>query len=151
MARAPFQVLVYPHYTVLDHEREYLLLKRADASYWQGVAGGGKGCETPLDAARREVWEEAGIPRTARFLQLITVLPIPASEFRDSARLWGSEVRMIPQYCFGVWAEQKDIVLSPEHVEYKWLKYEDAYRLVKYEGDKIALWELATKLRKEKV
>ena len=147
MGRAPFQVLVYPYYTAPDREFEYLLLKRSDAPYWQGIAGGGEGSETPLEAAKRETLEETGIPTDSRFLQLITVLPIPATEFRDS-HLWGRRV-CVPQYCFGVLTKEKKIVLSPEHTDHKWLIYEDAYRLMKYEGNKIALWELDKRLKKE--
>ena len=33
---------------------------------WQAIAGGGEGQETPLEAARREVQEEGGIPRGLR-------------------------------------------------------------------------------------
>jgi dATP pyrophosphohydrolase len=40
-------------------------------------------------------------------------------------------------------------VLSPEHTHHKWLTYEEAYRLMKYEGNKIALWELDKRLKKE--
>jgi dATP pyrophosphohydrolase len=56
---------------------------------------------------------------------------------------------MVPQYCFGVLPKEKKIVLSPEHTDHKWLIYEDAYRLMKYEGNKIALWELDERLKKE--
>jgi dATP pyrophosphohydrolase len=147
MARAPFQVLVYPYYPVPHCEFEYLLLKRSDAAYWQGIAGGGEGSETPLEAAKRETLEETGIPKDSRFLRLITVIPIPATEFRDH-HLWGREI-CIPQYCFGVLPKEKKIVLSSEHTDHKWLIYEEAYRLVKYEGNKIALWELDKRLKKE--
>ena len=147
MARAPFQVLVYPYHPTPDHKIENLLLKRSDTPYWQGIAGGGEGSETPLEAAKRETLEETGIPKDSRFLQLITVLPIPATEFRDS-HLWDRKV-CIPQYCFGVLTKEKNIVLSSEHTDHKWLKYEDAYRLMEYEGNKIALWELDKRLKKE--
>lgn len=147
MARAPFQVLVYPYYTAPHREFEYLLLKRSDAAYWQGIAGGGEGSETPLEAAKRETLEETGISKDSRFLRLITVLPIPATEFRDH-HLWGRRV-CIPQYCFGVLPKEKMIVLSSEHTGHKWLMYEEAYRLMKYEGNKIALWELDKRLKKE--
>ena len=44
MSRAPFQVLVFLRR--LDaNGPEYLVLKRADLSVWQGVAGGGEGDE----------------------------------------------------------------------------------------------------------
>jgi len=150
MARAPFQVLVYACYPTQDSEFAYLLLKRSDEGWWQGIAGGGEGSETPLEAAKRETLEETGIPRDSRFLQLITVLPIPAAEFRYS-HLLGREVCVIPQYCFGVLPKEKKIVLSSEHTDYKWLMYEEAYRLMKYEDNKIALWELDKRLKNEEI
>lgn len=149
MARAPFQVLVYPYCTAPDGKFEYLLLKRADGLYWQGIAGGGEGGEMPLEAARRETLEETGIPEGSRFLQLISVLPVPAAEFK-CRHLWGRDMCMIPQYCFGVLAEKREIVLSSEHVGYRWVKYGAACRLMRYESDKIALWELDERLKKKK-
>ena len=84
MARAPFQVLVYPYRKCHDDKYEYALLKRSDAGYWQAIAGGGEDNETPLEAAKREAYEEAGIATNSDFLQLDTVEPIPVTEFRDS-------------------------------------------------------------------
>ena len=146
MARAPFQVLVYPCYMVPNRELEYLLLKRSDAGYWQGIAGGGESGETPLEAARRETLEETGIPRDSRFLQLITVLPISTTEIRDD-HLWGPKVCVIPQYSFGVLVTEKEIVLSSEHIAYKWLRVDEACHLMKYEDNKIVLWELDQRLK----
>jgi dATP pyrophosphohydrolase len=97
MARAPFQVLVYPYRQAGDGEFEYALLQRSDAGWWQAVAGGGEDSETPLEAARREAREEAGIASGADFLQLDTVEPVRVTEFRDSY-LWGEKVYVIPQY-----------------------------------------------------
>ena len=145
MARAPFQVLVYPYRPIGNNSFEYTLLKRADQGFWQGVAGGGEDSETPLEAARREASEEAGIPETATFLQLDTVCPNPVTAFRDSY-LWGDYVYVIPQYFFGVLVEAEQIVLSHEHTAFQWLKYEQAYSRLKYDGDKLALWELDRKL-----
>ena len=67
-------------------------------------------------------------------------------EFGNS-HLWGEAVYVIPQYGFGVQAEKKELVLSAEHTEYRWLQYEEAHQLLKYDGNKTALWELDTRLR----
>lgn len=104
MARAPFQVLVYPYRKSDDEYFEYALLKRTDEGFWQGVAGGGDDEEYPLETARRETWEEAGISPASDFIQLDTIEFVPVIEFRDS-HLWGDEVYVIPQYCFGVNAQ----------------------------------------------
>ena len=146
MARAPFQVLVYPYRKIRDDGFEYALLKRSDAGYWQAIAGGGENNETSLEAAQREAYEEAGIPANSDFLQLDTVESVPVIEFTDSY-LWGDDVYVIPQYCFGVLVKDSQIMLSREHTEYAWLTYEQAYHLVKYDGNKTALWELDKRLR----
>ncbi|MGD9099862.1 MAG: NUDIX pyrophosphatase [Anaerolineae bacterium] len=145
MSRSPINVLVYP-YRIGDGEFEYALLKRSDAGYWQAVAGGAEGDETPLQAAQRETWEETDISPDSSFLQLDTVFSVPVTEFKDSY-LWGEHIYVIPQYCFGVLAQDKQITLSREHTDYKWLKYEDARSLLKYDGCKTALWELDRRLR----
>lgn len=146
MARAPFQVLVYPYRKTSNGQIEYALMKRSDSGYWQGIAGGGEGEEKPLEAARREAYEEANIPPTAEFMQLDTVESVPVIEFKDSY-LWGDAVFVIPQYCFGVTSPDIPITISHEHTEYRWLSYEEARDLIKYDGNKTALWELDKRLK----
>jgi dATP pyrophosphohydrolase len=146
MTRAPFQVLVYPYLRVGEQAVLYALLRRADEGWWQGVAGGGEDDETPLDAARRETYEETGIPQNAPFLRLDTVFSVPVTTFSYS-HIWGDDVYVIPQYCFGVRAREQRIALSHEHTAYRWLPYEEAHRLARYDGNKTALWELDRRLR----
>jgi dATP pyrophosphohydrolase len=138
--------LVYP-YLQLDEDRfEYALLRRADVGWWQGVTGGAEDDETPLQAARRETFEETGIPPDAAFLRLETVIPVPVTYFGVS-HIWGDELYVIPMYCFGVRAAGCRLVLSHEHTEYRWLPYEAARRLAHFDGNKTALWELDRRLR----
>ncbi len=146
MARAPFQVLVYPYRKTKSGQIEYALLRRTDEGYWQAIAGGGEEQETPLEAAKRETYEESGIPPTSDFIQLDTIESVPVTEFRDSY-LWGDDIYVIPQYCFGVTAQNMQIVISREHIDYKWLTYEEAHNLIKYDGNKTALWELDKRLK----
>lgn len=146
MARAPFQVLVYPYRRTDEGRIEYALLKRADDGNWQGIAGGGEAEELPLEAARRETFEESGLPPTSDFLRLDTIEPVPVTEFRDS-HFWGEDVYVIPQYCFGVSAQTAPILISREHTEYQWLSYEEARHRLRYDGNKTALWELDKRLR----
>ena len=146
MARAPFQVLIYPYRKNDIGQFEYALMKRADRGIWQTVAGGGEGQETPIQAARRETFEETGIPATSEFIQLDTVEPIPVTEFKDIHN-WDDDIYVIPQYCFGVASQHFQIVISPEHSEYRWLSYKEAHKLIKFDGNKTALWELDKKLK----
>lgn len=144
-SRAPFQVLVFPYRQAGDTEYEYAILRRADEGYWHVVAGGGEGVETALEAARRETYEETGLPENSSFLQLETVSSVPVTEFKDS-HLWRDDLYVIPQYFFGVLAGERQIVLSHEHTEYRWARYTEAHRLLKYDDNKTALWELDRKL-----
>ena len=146
MARAPFQVLVYPYRKTGYRSFEYALLKRADEGFWQGIAGGGEDDETPMEAACRETFEEAGILPSSDFLRLDTVESIPVTEFRDS-HLWGDDLYVIPQYCFGVAAQDIQITISREHTEAKWFSYEAARTLIKFDGNRTALWELDKRMR----
>ena len=54
MARAPFQVLVFPYKRTDSSIFQYAIFSRADYPCWQSIAGGGEDKETPLDAAKRE-------------------------------------------------------------------------------------------------
>jgi dATP pyrophosphohydrolase len=147
MARAPFQVLIYPYRKKEGNGRiEFALLKRADDGFWQAVTGGGEDLETPLDAARRETEEETGISCNSHFIKLDTIESVPVVEFRNSAS-WGEHVFVIPQHCFGVDAEKNDIRLSGEHTEFHWATYDEARSLLHFSGDITALWELEKRLR----
>ena len=145
MARAPFQVLVYPYRRTNNGQFEYALLKRSDEGYWQGIAGGGENDETPLEAAKRETFEESGIHPTSDYIQLDTIEPVPVTEFKDG-HIWGDDIYVIPQYCFGVTSQNIQITISSEHTKYGWYKYDQAYKLIKYDGNKTALWELNQRL-----
>ena len=146
MARAPFQVLVFPYRKKGQGHYEYALLKRADEVFWQGITGGGEDEEYPLETARRETLEETGISPDSDFIQLDTIEFVPVTEFRDGY-LWGNEIYVIPQYCFGVNAQGVQILISNEHTEYKWYGYEEALKAIKFDGNKMALWELDKRLK----
>jgi isopentenyl phosphate kinase len=145
MARAPFQVLIYPYRRTDTGEFEYALFKRSDHGYWQAVAGGGEEGESPLEAARREAFEEANISSDSSYLVLQTVESVPVTEFRDSY-LWGEETYVIPQYYFGVLAASGEIRISHEHTHLRWFSYFEAYQILNYESDRTALWELNCRL-----
>ncbi len=146
MARAPFIVFVYPYIRAGDNEFEYALLKSAERGVWEAVAGGGEDNETLLEAARRETYEETGIRVESLPVQLDTVAPVPVTRFKESYS-WGKNLYVIPIHYFGVQANNKQITLSEEHSEYRWLKYQDARDLLKFDDDKIALWELDRRVR----
>ena len=145
MSRALFNVCVFPYRYIGGGVFEYALFKRADAGFWQGISGGGEDSETPLEAAKRETYEESRISMDSEFIPLDTVHPIPVTAFVVTH--WQKNVYVIPQYNFGVSAGNQEIVISHEHTEYKWLKYEQAYDMVKFDDNKTAIWELDRRIR----
>ena len=145
MTRAPFNVLVFLYRKCALGTFEYAVFQRADLGFWQPVAGGGEEDETPAQAARRELLEETGLDCGGNLFQLQTVEPIRVTEFSES-RHWGEDLYVIPQYCFAVEVKQGEIRLSDEHTDFRWLGYSEADRLLKYEGNRTALWELNQRL-----
>jgi dATP pyrophosphohydrolase len=59
---------------------------------------------------------------------------------------WGKDVYVIPEYTFGVKPDSKDINLSVEHTEYRWVSYEDAVAMLQWDSNKNALWELNARI-----
>lgn len=144
MARAPFQVLVIP-YRRAGALFEFAIFGRCDDLSRQFIAGGGEDSEAPLEAAHREAREEACIPTDSRFVRLDTTASVPVTGFEDS-RLWGESVYVIPEYCFGVDCTGHDIAVSYEHTEFRWLPFQEASRILTYDSNRTALWELNQKL-----
>lgn len=145
MVRAPFQVLVLPYRTSETGELEFAIFRRSDADCWQGIAGGGEDDETPLCAATREAWEESGISPVSRFVPLDTTSSVPVTAFPGN-RHWGNDRYVITEHAFGVDASGQLITLSSEHTEHRWMPYADAHRLLTFDGNRTALWELNQKL-----
>ncbi len=144
MARAAFQVLVIPYSIMDDGTPQYALLRRSDAGYWQGIAGGGEEGETPGGAARREASEEAGIGPSAVLHHLEAKTMLPVSDV--CGFLWGHKVLLIPEHSFAVRADTMVLRLSKEHTEYQWFGYDDAMRALKWDSNRTAMWELNFKL-----
>jgi len=149
MERAPFQILVFPFFKSKGDRIEYAIFKRVDRDYYQAIAGGGIADETPLEAAKRETREESGISPESEFTQLDSRNTIPVVGVTGEFS-WGEEVYVVPEYCYGVEVREKELKLSREHIEYKWVGYEDARKMLKWDSNKNALWELNQRLMKAK-
>lgn len=150
MARAPFQVLVFPYRFTPEGEVEYAVFFRLtlhQGNFWQAIAGGGEDDETPLETARRESNEESGLSYETEFMQLDSMTTIPAPQV--AGMLWGPDVLVVPEYSFGAHAEGQEIVLSKEHGAFRWVNYEEAQKLLRFDSNKSALWELDYRLTGE--
>jgi len=142
MGRLPYQVLVLL-YLREESSVKYCVFERKDLqSCFQFIAGGGEYGEKPMQTAIREVREESGISR-AEFRQLTSMCYIPTNIFSEGQRkAWGTDTFVIPEYSFSAEVKSEYIELSEEHAEYKWVTYDEALGLLKWDGNKTALYEL---------
>jgi len=144
MARAPYQVLVLP-YRRSSSGLQVAVLHRTDHDAWQFVSGGGELGETLDATARREGREEAGIPADAGYLALDALAMIPACWFAAWSS-WPDGLLVVPEHAFAVDVGARDIVLSGEHDEVRWLHHDDAIALLRFDSNRVALWELHERL-----
>lgn len=73
---------------------------------------------------------------------------VPAKVFRDW-RSWGPNVFVVHKHSFGVELSGGDqIQLSAEHTEWRWLDFETASQLTRYDSDRTALWEFNERLKR---
>lgn len=144
--RAPFQILVIP-YKIIAGAPVFCLFRRTDSDYWQFIAGGGEDNETPLEAAKRETHEEVGV-EAGKIQQLVSTAYVPAEVVAACHRQhWDNKTYVIPEYAFA-FACNTEPVLSHEHKAYTWLPYEAARKLLKWDSNKVAMYELNKRLTK---
>jgi len=142
--RAPLQILVLPY--KIEHEYiMYAVLKRSDVGWWQFVSGGGEDDESPEAAAVRECHEEIGTPMDIEFLCLESKSSVPKNIFPE-AENWDKDLYVIPVFCFAVNMGKTEIILSSEHTEIKWFRYDEAKTILKWQSNEMALWELNARL-----
>ena len=143
--REPYQILSIP-YRVVDGKLLFCILRRADSSYWQFIAGGGENGETPTQAAKRETIEEIGV-YPINIKQLTCIAYVPAEVIDESRRQhWDKNTVVIPEYSFAFECDS-ELTLSNEHTEYKWLTYNETRKLLKWDSNKVAMYEINCKLQ----
>ena len=138
--REPYQILSIP-YRIVDGTPLFCIFRRADSSYLQFIAGGGENGETPIEAAKRETIEEMGVePKNIK--QLTCIAYVPAELIAESKRQhWDKNTYVIPEYSFAFECDSEPL-LSNEHSEYKWLTYDEARKLLKWDSNKVAMYEI---------
>jgi dATP pyrophosphohydrolase len=142
--RAPFQILAVP-YRFIKGELCFCVFRRSDSNIWQFIAGGGEDNEKPLDAAMREIKEETGVV-AEQLTELKSVAFVPAEVVAENMRThWDKNIFVIPEYSFAFECNA-DPTLSCEHSEYKWLSYNDARKLLKWDSNKAAMYEIMCRL-----
>ena len=147
MSRAPFQTLVLPFHYKPENSLEFAIFKRSNGGFWQFISGGGENSEKPIETAKREGLEEARIPTESAYFPLDTLNTIPVvgitSEFS-----WGEEIYVVPEHTFAVEIGNTDLTISDEHTEYRWVDYNTAMKLLLWDSNRNALWELVERINR---
>lgn len=144
--RAPFQVLVFPFRRARSGSFEFAVFRRRDHRTWQAIAGGGEDDETPLEAAKREAFEEAALPERCACYRLRATTAIPVEHFAARAT-WPPGLDAIPEHCFAVDAAEHEVRLSDEHTEVAWVSADAALAMLHWPSNRVALSELSGRLR----
>lgn len=141
--RKPKQVLVFLHRKNND-KYEYCIFYRKKDKFWQGLSGGVEDNEELADTVKREVYEETGI-KVNNVIKLDTISSIPGINVNKNFN-YKNNIYVVYEYAFGININDEDIKLSDEHEEYRWVNYEEAIKLLKYDSNKTALFELNERL-----
>lgn len=146
--RAKYQVLVIP-FKRTENKVQFCIFKREDMNVWQGIAGGGEEGETFLETAKREFYEESNI-KTDNIIALYSNSTIPSYHFKEAIN-WGNDFYVVPEYAFAVELKNEEILLSDEHKSYKWVSYEEANKLLEWDSNITALWELNERIKRKNI
>lgn len=142
--REPYQIISIP-YRIVNDTTLFCIFRRTNGDYWQFIAGGGENNEKPIDTALREIKEETGVT-AEKLTELKSVAFVPAEVVAENMRThWDKNIFVIPEYSFAFECSA-DPTLSREHSEYKWLPYDTARKLLKWESNKVAMYEAMRRL-----
>ncbi len=116
-------------YRQTDKGLKFLILKRNEKKLyehlWQGVAGKIEKDEEAWETAIRELKEETGLDPVKMFV---------ADHISQFYEKHGDRVNLVP--VFGIEVDSKNVILSDEHIEYKWVDFKEALDTLVWNGQK---------------
>ncbi|MEE8592602.1 MAG: NUDIX domain-containing protein [Candidatus Bipolaricaulota bacterium] len=117
-------------FRTIHQQRQYLLLRHRNGGHWAFPKGRLEAGEHELEAAVREIFEETSIDQ---------LHPMPG--FREmSSYCFQRNGQRIAKTVIYFLAEtpQSDVSLSSEHIDFRWLRFEEAIGALTYaEGRRI--------------
>jgi len=129
MASVTVRVVDCYVYRQTDDGLKFLLMKRnLNKIYehlWQGVAGKIEDGETAPEAAIRELKEETGLDPVNMFV---------ADHVSRFYEVHGDRVNLVP--VFGMEVDSDEVMLSEEHVDFKWVTIKEALNTLVWNGQK---------------
>lgn len=145
--KQPVSVLV----VIYTDDLDVLLLERADhPGYWQSVTGSRDGAELLADTAIREVGEETGLDarrhRLSDWREQNVYEIYPHWRYR-----YAPGITHNTEHVFGLQLPRPvEIQLAPrEHLNFRWLAWQDAAELVFSPSNRAAILELPNRIRTE--
>ena len=117
---------IYCHTT--DGIRFLLMKRNLNKIYehlWQGVAGKIEKGETSSEAAVRELKEETGLSPVNIFV---------ADHVSRFYEVHGDRINLVP--VFGIEVDSENVILSEEHISYKWADIDEALNTLVWNGQK---------------
>jgi dATP pyrophosphohydrolase len=116
-------------YRQTDDGLKFLLMKRnlnkIYENLWQGVAGKIEDGETAPEAAIRELKEETGLDPVNMFV---------ADHVSRFYEVHEDRVNLVP--VFGMEVDSDEVMLSEEHVDFKWVIIKEALKTLVWNGQK---------------
>ena len=129
MASVTVRVVDCYVYRQTDDGLKFLLMKRnLNKIYehlWQGVAGKIEDGETAPEAAIRELKEETGFDPVKVFVA------DHVSRFYEGH---GDRINLVP--VFGIEVNSDEVILSEEHIDFKWVTIKEALNTLVWNGQK---------------
>ncbi len=127
-----------------DTEIEFLLMKRAEnqkyRNVWQMVTGSIRENEKAYETALREIKEETGLqPKNFWVVPNVNSFYDPSIDVICEVPVFAAEVYV-----------NDDVKISDEHSEYRWVKLEEAKRLLAWKGQRISAETIHEYFTKEK-
>ena len=117
---------IYCHTT--DGIRFLLMKRNLNKIYehlWQGVAGKIEKGESSSEAAVRELKEETGLSPVNIFV---------ADHVSRFYEVHGDRINLVP--VFGIEVDSENVILSEEHISYKWADIDEALNTLVWNGQK---------------
>lgn len=145
--RQPVSVLV----VVYSPDGQFLLLERCHPKgFWQSVTGTVEWGETPIETARRELWEETGISVAGTTLELkdhqcqtrYAIMPQWLSRYAP-----GTLENTEHLFSICIPREMSLTLAAEEHLEYCWLNAQSAMEKVFSESNRRAISDIAGQVR----
>ncbi len=129
-------------YRINNQQPEVLLLKRSKerGNFWNVVNGTLELDESVKGCRERELFEEAGIKDVLDWSDEINRFSFKHQNYIIVVLIYAAKVK-----------ENQKVIINNEHTEYKWLKFSEAIKMVKFDDDKKGLQICLQKLNNNKI